>query len=335
MNLQKQNYRAWLIDANDFPLSGTLPDKIKFLIGYGVLAPSQHNTQPWIFHLHGEVLSIMPDLAKRLHIGDPDDVGLYLSLGTCIENIVLAANSFDLDVVVTMKHPHEAVLTFRQARQKSKINYLQAITTRYTDKLPYIDGSIPATLREFLEATQTSQTAQCHTVMKGEKFDQIVDLHMQASAAWAGNPAFVHELITFLRSNDTRATDGMPGFVIGLSRSRSILLRVLLKKKPALFMKAVANDKVLLKGAPMVVVWSVKQRDWQSYVECGRLVERFWINAVLQGIVGHPLFAAITDTVTRTQLAEVLGTENQPVFLMRFGHARPHEPIRTPRGVVH
>ena len=46
---QKDNYVAWDIDEKKFPRNGNLQDQIQFLIGYGILAPSTHNTQPWEF----------------------------------------------------------------------------------------------------------------------------------------------------------------------------------------------------------------------------------------------------------------------------------------------
>jgi hypothetical protein len=38
---------AWEVQESDFPSSGTLSDQLKFLLRYGVLAPSGPNTQPW------------------------------------------------------------------------------------------------------------------------------------------------------------------------------------------------------------------------------------------------------------------------------------------------
>jgi hypothetical protein len=41
---------AWHISESDFPQQGTPAKQLQFLIKYAVLAPSGHNTQPWLFN---------------------------------------------------------------------------------------------------------------------------------------------------------------------------------------------------------------------------------------------------------------------------------------------
>jgi len=43
----KANYAAWGIDVNSFPQDGGIEDQLRFLIGFAILAPSGHNSQPW------------------------------------------------------------------------------------------------------------------------------------------------------------------------------------------------------------------------------------------------------------------------------------------------
>lgn len=53
----KDNYKAWEVREIDFPSSGTIEEQIRFLLNYGVLAPSIHNTQPWIFEIKNNELT--------------------------------------------------------------------------------------------------------------------------------------------------------------------------------------------------------------------------------------------------------------------------------------
>jgi|HubBroStandDraft_6_1064221.scaffolds.fasta_scaffold910642_1 nitroreductase len=43
------NLAAWNIGRSDFPRNGTAAEKARFAVGYAILAPSSHNTQPWRF----------------------------------------------------------------------------------------------------------------------------------------------------------------------------------------------------------------------------------------------------------------------------------------------
>jgi hypothetical protein len=60
------------------------------LIRHATLAPSSHDTQCWKFKLETDRISILPDLARRCPVVDPDDHHLFISLGCAAENLVIA-----------------------------------------------------------------------------------------------------------------------------------------------------------------------------------------------------------------------------------------------------
>lgn len=39
------------INISDFPEKGSLEFQIKFVLNYAILAPSTHNSQPWLFKI--------------------------------------------------------------------------------------------------------------------------------------------------------------------------------------------------------------------------------------------------------------------------------------------
>ena len=47
-------------------------------------APSIHNTQPWLFHGEGDVLTLMYDDERRLTVLDPDARSLTISCGAAL-----------------------------------------------------------------------------------------------------------------------------------------------------------------------------------------------------------------------------------------------------------
>jgi nitroreductase len=49
MSLREPEIQAWNIAENQFPKEGTRNEQLKFLLNYAILAPSSHNTQPWLF----------------------------------------------------------------------------------------------------------------------------------------------------------------------------------------------------------------------------------------------------------------------------------------------
>src|ERR687891_523520 len=65
---------AWNVRENDFPKDGSLSEKMNFLLRYAILAPSGHNTQPWLFKIVGNnTIEIYADRSRALPLVDPDD----------------------------------------------------------------------------------------------------------------------------------------------------------------------------------------------------------------------------------------------------------------------
>ncbi|MBI5221611.1 MAG: hypothetical protein HY979_02300, partial [Candidatus Magasanikbacteria bacterium] len=96
----RANYNVWSIKENQFDERWSFEKKIKFLAQYGIMAPSCHNTQPWKFKVVNNCLEIYPDVSKKLLIADPVGRGLYISLGCCLENIIIASRHFGLSSLV-------------------------------------------------------------------------------------------------------------------------------------------------------------------------------------------------------------------------------------------
>jgi nitroreductase len=61
------------------------------LVRLATLAPSGHNTQPWLFEVCEDAVVLRPDLSRRLPVVDPDDHALFISLGAALENLLIAA----------------------------------------------------------------------------------------------------------------------------------------------------------------------------------------------------------------------------------------------------
>jgi hypothetical protein len=65
--------RAWKISERDFPSAGSNHDKLKFFVSYAVLAPSSHNTQPWLFDISDSTISLFADRTIALPVVDPEE----------------------------------------------------------------------------------------------------------------------------------------------------------------------------------------------------------------------------------------------------------------------
>ena len=111
----------WEIKKENFPNRGSLADKIRFVLGYAILAPSTHNSQPWLFKIKNDSCKIYYDPKLRLPEADPLGRDLYISMGCMIDNLLIAANYFGIfkNVNINLKINFVAEVFFQNLGNKN------------------------------------------------------------------------------------------------------------------------------------------------------------------------------------------------------------------------
>lgn len=82
------------ITQADFPRTGSRAEQWQFLLNYALLAPSEYNTQPWLFHVHEDSVAFYADRSRRLPVLDPENRELLISCGAALLNLRLALRHF-------------------------------------------------------------------------------------------------------------------------------------------------------------------------------------------------------------------------------------------------
>ncbi|MBY0424712.1 MAG: Rv1355c family protein, partial [Cytophagales bacterium] len=85
------------------------------ILQLATLAPSGGNSQPWRWHYSDKFLYLFFDKASSTSFLDFDDTASLISLGTCIENLVLAAHHLGFEVVqrpASLKESHKLISIF-------------------------------------------------------------------------------------------------------------------------------------------------------------------------------------------------------------------------------
>jgi hypothetical protein len=317
VKLHRRNYQAWTIHEEDFPKQGGISEQISFLAGYGQLAPSVHNTQPWNFEISGATLTITPDRSRNLPVADARDHGLWIAIGACTENIVQAASHFDIKTTVRVASG-VVTITFKKSVGEPDSGLLSAIPQRHSNKLPYTGTAIKGVLSHIASKANLYDTKLKLVARDGLK--QIIDIHLPAAEAAAGNPNFVRELVRWMRVNNTGSYDGMPGFVIGNSPVKSMVGKMLFKAKPAVFKKAAAADRQLLASSSAVAIFCIKEDTELAWINCGRAAENFWLHITKKELVAQPLTAIMNNEDANAKLVKKFKLGGTPAFLMRIGY---------------
>ncbi|MDZ7722892.1 MAG: hypothetical protein U5R06_08805 [candidate division KSB1 bacterium] len=105
-----------------------VPGRMMHILNYGALAPSGHNTQPWLVEIISDSeLIVQSDQSRWLPQVDPDNRETFLSLSAFAESIRLAARSSGLHAEV------ELIATSRKDQNVFKITLKQKSGMQHND----------------------------------------------------------------------------------------------------------------------------------------------------------------------------------------------------------
>ncbi|HWT36869.1 MAG TPA: nitroreductase, partial [Paraburkholderia sp.] len=150
-------HSAWQIDETHFDHAAPLSEQLRFALRYAVLAPSNHNTQPWRFLIDGNTVQVCADRLRALPVVDPFDRELLISCGAALFNLRVALSYFRLAYAITL-FPSEAdpdVVALVQVsrhghRALALAPLFTAITKRVTTRAPFADEPVAADVQRAL-----------------------------------------------------------------------------------------------------------------------------------------------------------------------------------------
>lgn len=326
------NYAAWSLCAGDFPAQGAIREKLRFFARFGVLAPSVHNSQPWLISVSDGGVRIAPDAARALPVADPDGAYRRMSLGMCAENIAIAARWFGFAVATRFEADGTVHFNIGPGAVPEQDISPDTIVARLSDKRPYLDREAPASVLHEIADSVSAADATVHFVTTAAGKRAVIDAHHRAIDITTSNSAFVRELSSQLRANTTQQMRGMPGFVADIATLPSIIVPPLLQVYPPLLRKLVADeaDRVVAHSAGFGMILSdVHTPDGD--VNVGRAYQRVALLLRGAGMVDAMITAAVSFDDIRLHLQRALGLGREIRLLFRFGYARPGARRHTPR----
>jgi len=91
----------WTLHEADYRALRSRDEKLRFMVRYAVLAPSNRNSQPWRFTVGSDQITLHADLSRWQHVSDSYQRELYISLGCALENLLIALEHFGFGHYVT------------------------------------------------------------------------------------------------------------------------------------------------------------------------------------------------------------------------------------------
>jgi hypothetical protein len=295
------------------------------LVRMATLAANSHNTQPWKFRLDGETVAILPDFTRRTAVVDPDDHHLFVSLGCAAENLVIAGAALGRGsaVVIGAGADPQIDISLSSAQPGGQELY-QVIPLRQSTRSVYDGQPISAADMALLEAAAREEGVSVRFFTAAADRDAILDFVLQGNSAQMDDPAFVQELLDWIRFSPTRAVETGDG-LFGACSGNPVLPEWI---GPTLFgmvfRKASENDKYRdqIRSSAGIAVFVGDRADPEHWIKVGRSFQRFALQATALGIRTAHVNQPIEVPLVRPEFARWLGMPDaRPDLVIRFGRA--------------
>lgn len=320
--LKKPNYAPWKISPIDFPAQASIREKMLFLLGFAILAPSGHNTQPWLFEISENCVtfSFIPD--RSLNDSDPEGRQLLIAFGCALENFSIAAKHFGFEPKLTFfpfPNKEDSRICMVECVNTTPIpqDLLSAISKRHTNRGPYNNNEIPKKLIEYFHKLSTNSLEVIY-VDDLDKKKKLAEFAINAQIATMEKKSFRNELSGFVKSSFTKSYTGMPGFALGIPSLVSLFASFLIKRINLSKMTEKKDREVIKQTSGFIIVTSKEDKP-AFWIETGRVFERAWLATTASEAAFSPLAAVVQEQTYRKEFEHTIGTNFHVVAFARVG----------------
>lgn len=318
----------WSITAGDFPEKGSLHDKILFLLGYAILAPSGHNSQPWLFRVSDSYLDVIADRTRALPVVDPRDRALEISCGAAIGLLEVAARRFglktDLEITPNAEDPDLlARIRFASGSQPSieEIALFDAIPNRHTNRTAFSMDTLPATFTKGCTDIAHETGIEIRVLAEIEDRVELAILVAEGDRRQFDNPCFRRELAAWIHSKRLGSRDGMSGACLGMPDLLAGVGRLVIRTFDMGDGIAAADEAKILSGTPALLVFGSADTT-RGWVNTGRALGRVTLLATSLGLATSYLNQPVEVDALRPDVKFVAGLDSQPQILLRVGRSQ-------------
>ena len=291
-------------------------------------APSVHNTQPWELSVENERLRLHERADVELPRQDPSGRDRRMSCGAALANVEIAGRALRRSAAVTVlpdPDQPQLVAELRVVGQadldEAEAGLYHAIFRRRSYRAPFAYQIPTGTLLRKLVESTAATGVDAHLVRSGDETRAMADLLSYAGGVLHDDRAYQRELsawsATFPHPLEEPSTLPWSGLVQG---STHIPDRIPLYNR--------------LSGEAMLVVQTPADTA-RDHVVAGVALQRLWLAAVAQGLVGSVLTQPLQLAEVRLGVAEQLHLPGHPQALLRAGYPVTGVPLDGGGAVAH
>jgi len=299
------------------------------LVQAATLAPSSHNTQPWLFRLAGTMIELLADRTRALPVNDPDDRELTISCGCALFNLRVAAAAAGLQAKVEpWPDPAESDLLARvhlapTSSQQAEAGLQAAMSERRTYRERFAATAVaPVALRSLADAVE-SEAASLAVLDTAEQRLGAATLVAEGDAMLWANPAWRRELAAWMHPR--RRGDGLTLPALAIPVAQMVVRTFDMGHGVA------AKDRQLADGSPVLAVLFTTGDMPHDWLAVGQALQRLLLEGVQLGLQASYLNQPVQVAALRPKLQQLTGRPGYAQLLLRIGtptQVKPAAPRR-------
>jgi hypothetical protein len=333
------------ITEADFPTMDTPAEQWCFLLNYALLAPSEYNTQPWLFSLQDESVELYADYTRRLPVVDPEDRELLISCSAACFNLRLATRHFGYRPVIEYASFDEQKPTLlarfcfgaKHPPTSEENRLFSAILRRHSNRSIFETRDVPQSVLDRMQALAGREGTWLRLVQDEPTRQTISDLILDGDRQQWAQRSFREELAEWLRSGASGYGDGLPSSARPRGSSQDLASPLIIRAFDLWNEKAEEErDRQLAAGAPLLAVLGTFADTPGDWFEVGRAVEHIVLEACASGLQTSFVNQPIAIPALRARLCQTLGRTDFPQVVIRIGYGdpAPSTPRRSVRDVL-
>ena len=291
--------------------------QLQALVQAATLAPSSHNTQPWLFRLEGQVIELLADRTRALPVNDPDDRELTISCGCALFNLRVAAAAAGLQAQV--EPWPDAADTDLLARVHLSLNgagqALAAMQAAMGERRTYRERFAatavgPMALRSLVDAVH-SEAASLAVLDTADQRLGAAALVAEGDAMLWANPSWRRELAAWMHPR--RRGDGLTLPALAIPVAQMVVRTFDMGHGVA------AKDRQLADESPVLAMLSTAGDMPGDWLAAGQALQRLLLVAVQLGLQASYLNQAVQVATLRPKLQQLTGRPGYAQLLLRIG----------------
>ncbi|HUP26766.1 MAG TPA: hypothetical protein VM124_03935 [Candidatus Limnocylindrales bacterium] len=303
--------------------------KVQAILEIARLAPSVHNTQPWLVRISGQDLVVSINPAHALTDGDPTGRETMISLGIFTEAIDIGARAQGLKIAAVNLKNKEVIMSMEPvALPDPKLEAAQLLRRRHSDRSIYKPVAItPVTIALVEQASSEGISVQVVTDRVFIK--KAADLTAKGIRLALSSPSFRKELRQYLLPSWSHRKRGISLKSLYLPRILSLWQPMMLGLGIGLGAEANLEKKRWESASGIIVICG--DGDLERYwLEAGRSYLRASLAAEKAGL-SQATSAALVEASNYHEDIEVLLQTNKRILAMiRIGAGSPKK-VFSPR----